>query len=223
MKSFLHINQIKNFFLETLFPVRCTGCQLKNEILCNNCIKIFDLNQEIIGEDIRAVFNYKNIIIKKIIWELKYHHKRYLGEKLGNLLYEFLIEDISDIKINVSGRSIFVIPIPISNNKIKSRGYNQTLAIANGFCKSEKSGTLELKDKIVIKKYDTIPQAKITNKKRRLENIKNVFEIKNKEIIKGRTIILIDDVVTTGGTLREVMKILKKAGAKKIYGYTVAH
>ena len=127
------------------------------------------------------------------------------------------------MRMDVLGRSIYVIPIPISNKKTKTRGYNQSMMIAKGFCNSEKSGALELKNGIVYKKIDTLPQAKITNKKRRLENVKGVFEIKNEEKIKGRTFIIIDDVVTTGGTMNEIMKILKKAGAKKVYGFAVAH
>jgi ComF family protein len=223
MKFFLYIKLIKNFLLDILFPIKCIGCQVKNEILCDNCVQKIKSAERETGVDILAVFDYRDPIIKKAIWELKYHHKRYLGEKLGQLLYEFLIEDISDIKIGVSGRSIYVVPVPISNKKKKIRGYNQAIAIAKGFCNSGEVGFLELKDKIIIKKIDTIPQAKITNRKRRLENIRGVFEIKNPEIIKGRTVIIIDDVTTTGGTIIEIMKILKKAGAKKIIGFAVAH
>ena len=81
----------------------------------------------------------------------------------------------------------------------------------------------ELKNHIVFKKIDTLPQAKITNRKRRLENVRGVFDIKNPENIKGKTIIIIDDVTTTGGTILEIMKILKKSGAKKVIGFAVAH
>ena len=56
-----------------------------------------------------------------------------------------------------------------------------------------------------------------------MENVRGVFEIKNPEIVKGRTIVVIDDVTTTGGTISEIIKILKKAGAKKVVGFAVAH
>jgi competence protein ComFC len=173
--------------------------------------------------NILAVFDYRDEIIKKAIWELKYHHKKYIGEKLGKLLYEFLVEDISDLRIEVPGRSIYVIPVPISSKKIKYRGYNQSISIAKGFCNQSEPGTFELKDKIIFKKTNTIPQAKITNRKRRLENVRGVFEIKNKEIVKGRTIVVMDDVTTTGATINEIIKILKKSGAKKVIGFAVAH
>jgi len=223
MKINLNLNKINNFLLDMLFPIKCVGCQINDEILCDNCIQKINLNERVIDENIKAVFSYNDTIIKKAIWELKYHNKRYLGEKLGHLLYEHFIEDISEMRIDVSGRSIYVIPVPISKEKTKVRGYNQSMMIAKGFCNSETSEALELKNGIIYKKIDTIPQAKITNRKRRLENIRGVFKFKNTETIKGRTFIVIDDVVTTGGTMNEIIKILKKAGAKKVYGLAVAH
>lgn len=223
MKLYLNINKIKNFLLDILFPTKCLGCGIKNEVLCNNCIFKIRLVERETDKNIIALFDYRDPLIKRVIWELKYHHKRYLGEKLGQLLYEFLIEDISDMRIDLSGRSIYVIPVPISSKKTKIRGYNQAHAIAKGFCNRAELGVFELKDKVIIKKIETTPQAKITNRKRRLENIRGVFEIKNGDIIKGRTIVVIDDVTTTGGTITEIMKILKKAGAKKVVGFAVAH
>ena len=223
MKLCLNIKLIKNFLLDILFPIKCLDCQIKNEILCNNCVSKIRLAERETDKNILAVFDYRDPLIKKVIWGLKYHHKRYLGEKLGQLLYEFFIEDISDMKIEVSGRSIYVVPVPISNKKTKLRGYNQALAIAKGFCNSVPAGIFELKNNIVVKKIETIPQARLTSRNKRLQNIKGAFEIKNQNIIKGRTIIIIDDVTTTGGTINEIMKVLKKAGAKKVIGFAVAH
>jgi ComF family protein len=223
MNPRLYVNKTKNFLLDILFPTKCIGCEIKDEILCNSCVAKIRLAERETDKNIVAMFDYRDPVVKKIIWELKYHHKRYLGEKLGQLLYEFLMEDISDMKVEVSGRSIFVIPVPISNNKTRVRGYNQANTIAKGFCNQAGAGVFELKDNIIFKKVDTLPQARITNRRRRLENVRGVFDIKNSETLKGRTIIVIDDVTTTGGTINEVMKILKKAGAKNIIGFAVAH
>ena len=219
----LSVNKIKNFLLDMLFPTKCVGCAKNDQVLCNVCISKIRLAERETDKDILAVFDYRDEIIKKAIWELKYHHKRYLGEKLGHLLYESMIEELGNMKTYVAGRSIFVVPVPISNKKTRLRGYNQALAIAKGFCNSTPQRAFEIKNNIVFKKVDTLPQAKITNRKRRLENVRGVFGIKNSEIVKGRTVIVIDDVTTTGGTINEVMKILKKSGAKKVIGFAVAH
>jgi len=223
MRLSLYIAKMKNFIINILFPIKCLGCGIKDEILCDNCVKKIQLNERETCENITALFDYRDPLIKKAVWELKYHHKKYLGEKLGQLLYDSLIEEISDLKIEVPNRTIYVIPVPISHKRTKNRGYNQSFVIAKGFCNQASPGIFEIKDKIIIKKIDTEPQAKITNKKRRLKNIQGVFEIKSKDEVKGRTIIIIDDVTTTGGTIGEIMKVLKKAKAKNVFGFTVAH
>ena len=223
MKLCLYTYKIKNFILDILFPIKCLNCNKSNDILCENCIFTIRRTERETQKDIYAIFDYRDKIIKKVIWELKYYHKRYLGEKLGQLMYEDFIEEISELKTIVSGRPILVLPVPISIKKTKTRGYNQSLVIAKWFCNYAPIGTFELQDKIIFKKIETIPQAKIHNRKKRLENIYDVFEIKNKELIKGRTIIIIDDVTTTGGTINEIIRILKKAGAKKVIGFAIAH
>lgn len=223
MKINLKIKKINKFLLNILFPTKCLGCNKRDEILCNNCIQNIRPAERETENNILAVFDYRDLVIKKAIWELKYHHKKYIGEKLGELLYQFLIEDISEMRVHAPGRSIYVIPVPISNKKIKNRGYNQSIAIAKGFCSQSEIGTFELKDKIILKEIDNTPQAKITNRKRRLENVRGVFSVKDKEKVQGRTIIIIDDVTTTGGTINEIIKILKKSGAKKVIGFAIAH
>ncbi len=223
MNICLHFIKIKNFLLNILLPIKCFNCKTNNEVFCQNCIEKTSKSKEYLRENMLAIFNYQDPIIKKAIWELKYYHKRYLGKKLGQLLYEFLLEDISDIRIMSLGQKIYVIPIPISKRKIKLRGYNQSKIIAQGFCSSAQEDIFDLRSDIVYKKTETIPQAKILNKNKRLKNVKNTFEIKNQELIKGRTIILIDDVITTGATMNEVIKILKKAKAKKVIGMAIAH
>ena len=219
----LYIKQIFNIFINILFPIRCLGCKNNDTILCEYCLSKIRFAERETDEQIRAVYDYRDPLIKKAIWELKYHHKRYIGEKLGELLYEYFMEDIEEMRIFTPGRPILVIPVPISKEKTKIRGYNQALFIAKGFCNKGGSNIFELKNNIVYKKINNIPQARITNRKRRLENVKGVFEIKNKEKVKGRTIIIIDDVTATGGTINEIIKILKKAGAKKVVGFVVAH
>ncbi len=221
--SFNIIKIIINWFLELLSPSVCLGCEKKGEIFCSNCLLGINQIEERNTENIIAVFEYHNLLIKKIIWDLKYHHRPYLGQKLGEILYNELLEDISDIKIYTAGSPIFVIPVPISKMKMRKRGYNQAQKIAQGFCNKESKDVMMVKTNIVIKKIETIPQAKITSRSKRLKNIRGTFEIKKKSNVKGKTIIIIDDVTTTGGTINEIIKILKKAGAKKVIGFAVAH
>lgn len=222
-KTLILINSFTNFFLEILFPSRCIGCNTKDQELCQNCINKLQTTDRRTENDITALYDYQDPLIKKIIWKLKYHNSPRLGKKLGQLLYLELLEEISLLQILSSGSPIYIIPVPISKSRERVRGYNQSEIIAKSFCKENILGDFEIKNNIIFKKNNTIPQAKLTNKNKRLKNIKGVFDIKNSEQIKGKTIIIIDDVTTTGGTIMEIIKVLKKNGAKKVIGFAVAH
>lgn len=223
MKSLASVNNIINFVLETLFPSKCLSCGKKNEILCDLCVSKIKPAERETEEKIFSVFDYRDPVIKKAIWELKYYKKKHTAERLGQLLHEFLLEEIANMRSINSGQAFCIIPVPISNKKTRLRGYNQSYAIAKSFCEHSDDKIFELKNNIITKEVETLPQARLKNRQDRLKNIKGVFGIKNKKEIKGRTIIIIDDVTTTGGTILEIMKILKQAGAKKVVGFTVAH
>jgi ComF family protein len=212
-----------NWILEILYPSVCLGCQLKGEILCIDCISKITRNEKELSPNIDAIFYYHDPFIKKIIWSLKYHNHPYLGQKLGKILYDEYKEDLSNIEIYTKGEPILVIPVPITKKKTKIRGYNQAEKIALGFCLSGENKVFNFENKIIKKIIETIPQARIDNRKRRLENIRGAFIIEKPEMVKGRTVLVIDDVTTTGGTLNEIINILKKAGAKKVLGLAIAH
>jgi ComF family protein len=169
------------------------------------------------------LFSYKNPVARKIIWELKYHYKYKLAEDLGQFLFDNSKEKLSLILKDSSTRPILIVPIPLSRKKRWRRGYNQSDYIARGFCSCVNSNLFLLEKRILFKNKNTSPQAKIKVREERLKNIQGVFFIKDKEKINGKTIIIIDDVVTTGGTIKEAMRVLKDNGAEKVYVLTLAH
>lgn len=209
--------------LDLIFPETCLGCKNRGESLCDNCILGIRRAERETSNNIFACYDYRDPLIKRAIWNLKYHHRFNLGRKLGKLIYESFIEEISDMKIYTKGQPILVIPIPLSPARLRERGYNQAEILAKGLCDCTEKEILELRNDIINKKVDTKPQAKITNRNERLRNVHNVFSIKTPKIVQGRMIIIVDDVTTTGGTISEIIKILKKSGAKKIVGFAVAH
>lgn len=213
---------ILNTILNIIFPISCIGCGKRDEILCKNCETSIEQSEKETENNIFAIFNYQNKIIKKAIWDLKYYKNKQIGKRLGEIIYNSMIEETSELEMFSKGSPIIVIPIPISKNKFNTRGYNQAEILARSFCEqNEKLFCLE--DKIIKKCKETTPQARLKDRSRRLNNIKDSFKIVLPEKIKGRTVIIIDDVTTTGGTILEVMKILKKSGAKRVVGFAVAH
>ncbi len=209
--------------LDLLFPEKCLGCGKKGSALCPLCIARLRRAERETNPHIIACFDYRDPVVKRAIWSLKYHTRRHLGSTLGELLYESLIEEIAEMREFTKGSPICVIPVPLSRTRKKKRGYNQAEVIARGFCRSGGQNIFEPRNDIIVKKIDTLQQARITNRTIRLRNISGAFHIEKPNDIKGRTIIIVDDVTTTGGTMNEIINVLKKSGAKKVVGFAVAH
>lgn len=212
-----------NWILDIILPQDCLGCKNRGKIICSNCLFHIRRAERETIKDVISLYDYRDPIIKKAIWSLKYHNRFSIGTELGKLLHTERIEDISEMRLYTQGNPIYVIPVPLYNERQKYRGYNQAEIIAAGFCKNENKEILELRNDIVIKQINTQQQAKLNNRNKRLSNIKGAFIVTKPKDVKDRTFIIIDDVTTTGGTISEMIKILKKSGAKKVIGFTVAH
>ncbi|MFC1720700.1 ComF family protein [Patescibacteria group bacterium] len=225
MKSFLkkHVFPTYNGFLNFLFPVFCIGCKKYNEILCNDCAA--KITRTIAPQKyswIYPLFDYRNKIIKKVIWRLKYREKTMFAEPLAELLYEHILDELQDMHTFGSMERPLIIPIPLSTKGLAKRGYNQSALIAKHLSFIDDS-SFKLEKDVLYKTRDTKNQMEIKDRKKRLQNLHGCFEVKNPERVLGRNIILIDDVVTTGATLREAKRVLKKSGAKKVTAFTIAH
>ncbi len=110
---------------------------------------------------------------------------------------------------------MLIVPIPLSARRQAERGFNQSLIIAQ-----ELSSYFKIPIIDGLKKSERPPQSELAAEKRS-KNIANAFSWQG-ENLAGQKIILVDDVVTTGATLAEAAKVLKKAGAKKVIGLAVA-
>lgn len=112
-----------------------------------------------------------------------------------------------------------IIPVPLHKKRLRQRGFNQSALLAKYLARHI---GVPLSLDCLVKIRDTMPQVGL-NAKERKKNIRKAFEISNKKLIRGKNIVLVDDVFTTGTTVRECSKILKKSGAKDIYVLTLAH
>ena len=194
--------------LAVLFPQKCLGCKKENEILCPDCLLKINRPDTPHLNGIHIAANYQDLVLKKALWMLKYQGAKQLAKPLAELIRERIWKKLET-------ENWLVVPVPLSKNKLRHRGYNQAELIAR-----ELSGNVRAD--VLFKKFHTKSQVEVKNKEERLVNIIGSFEIKNPEKIKGKKIILIDDVLTTGATMREAQKVLKSAGAKKVVGVVVA-
>ncbi|OQB14319.1 MAG: DNA utilization protein GntX [Firmicutes bacterium ADurb.Bin193] len=136
----------------------------------------------------------------------------WIADTLGRLVAKTVLEEYQGIKFDM------VVYVPISKKRMRERGFNQSEIIAEAVCKelglAKPSGVLQ-------KLYDTPRQSGLKLKERR-GNVKGAFGVKNGSVVEDKTVLLIDDICTTGATLDECSRVLKKAGATVVYCATAA-
>lgn len=187
---------------------------------------------------IKAIFNYKNTLCRQAIWEIKYRANKKLIRDFSLLLYEYILEDLSDLNTFDNFWNPILIPIPSSLTRKKEKGFNQCELIARELIKIDKernTNNFTLLENFLIKRVDTPHQTKVSNRKKRLENLKDTFSINSNQglalnlqkdsTLVSHSYIIIDDVITTGATMNEAFRALKSIGVNinKVRGYALAH
>ena len=212
-----------NTILDIIFPVKCLSCGYARVDLCLVCTSNFPPAERENAKWVFSLFDYRHPPLKKALWLLKYRGKKRLANIFAEIMYGKILEELSDLAIMQNFRDVIIIPIPLSALGLRERGYNQAELIAKKLSELDGNINFKIEKHILIKNKETKHQARIKNRNERLRNLSGAFAVKNELLIKNRNIILIDDITTTGATLNEAKKILKKAGTRKIIAFTVAH
>lgn len=210
--------------LELIYPNVCGICKkINKQSLCENCKKKME------SITISKIDNYKNDNtkyfdkhgylfkydgqIRKLILDYKFEEKAYLYKTFSKMILDNKI--ICDFIMEYD----MIIPVPIHKKRYYERGYNQSELIVNEIVKN--CNNIYYDKKILIKDKNNITQSTL-NKEERIQNVKNVYELKNKNIIKNKKILLVDDIYTTGNTVNECARVLKKENAHEIGVLTIA-
>lgn len=227
-------SKIYNLFLAIFFPKICVGCGTYGSFLCQNCAtkieviktatcpecgKISQLGKYCTNCKARLHFSLDAVLIaarfdagptKELIHNLKYNGLAELSELLGEIVYKRILAE-SPMS------NLIVTFVPLHRRRLGDRGYNQAELIANYVCHR-----LDVPCAQTLKRIrNTTTQTKLSRQDR-LANIQSAFRCISPEIVVSKNILLIDDVMTTGATLNECAKVLKKAGAKKVFAAVVA-
>ena len=150
----------------------------------------------------RAPYLYDGALMTAI-HELKYAQRSHLADSLGSLLASFAQSWIGELK------GCLIMPVPLHPRRLRARGFNQSLLLAK--CVAREIGA-ELDFLSLRRTRFTKPQTELSSEERK-KNVRKAFEVLKPEVVKGRTIVLVDDVATTGSTLNECAKALKRVGA----------
>jgi len=226
-KKFAKTNRIFDLF----FPKFCVGCQIEGTWLCDECFqKIVFVSSQVCpqcgrlslqgryctscrkGKSIRGIIcaaHYNGGPTKELIHNLKYNSVTEIVLILGKVMAKALQK-------NVPKKDILITFAPLHRRRLAQRGFNQAELLAKNISKTNK---IPMKN-LLEKKKNTKRQVELKGRERR-KNLEGVFAFKDGDL-KGKTIIIVDDVTTTGATLNECAKVLKKAGAKEVWGLVVA-
>ena len=159
----------------------------------------------------RAAALYEGVL-RTCIHNFKYKHQIYLVKTLGNILTGALKEFTE-----LSGFNI-IVPVPLHSKRKRERGFNQSLLLAKEIGKLYGS---EISAENLTRNRTAVPQTELS-KQERIKNVKGIFSVKDKSKFRGKNILLIDDVLTTGSTVNECSRVLLEAGAVSIFVVTVA-
>jgi len=214
---------ILSTIFDIVFPAKCLSCGESGSDLCLECLSDSPEAERESASWIFPLYDYRHPPIKKSIKLLKYKGRRGLAKVFAESLYGRILEELSELRVMENFRDALLMPIPLSKKRQRERGFNQAELICKKLLELDKGENFELRTDILIKPKDTPHQADIADRSKRLKNIIGSFAANKEEIIKNRNIILIDDVTTTGATLTEAKRTLKKASARKIIAFTVAH
>ena len=228
-----------NKALEYIFLPSCGVCEkLGDGYLCKKCEKdlkkyticvkdlLIDLKtcneisssqkKQSLEKDINKIEKFHVLkyqeLIRKLIIQYKFNDKPYLYKTFCEIIVKNkkAFEFIKNYDI--------IIPVPIHKKRMRERGYNQSELIAREIAKNAQ---IKCYKDVLIKTKNNKPQSTISGKSRK-ENTKNVYKLINHKKISNKNILLFDDIYTTGATVKECIKELKKANIKKIGIITLA-
>lgn len=229
------IDKLIEIAVDLLFPRRCPICGdivvPRGYLICPKCRKELEFVEEPLckkcGKEIEsmemeycydclkskhtynsgwALLNYTDLM-KKSVSHFKYHNKR----EYADWYVEELLRKYKRNMLRVDPDAI--IPIPLHHKKRKKRGFNQAEILAKGLS----LGTgIPMRADILFRNRNTIAQKNLNNKER-LRNLEQAFVIKKESARELETVILVDDIYTTGSTIEACTRVLKKAGIKEVY------
>lgn len=227
-----HAVKLGELALDFIFPKWCVGCGTRGEFICTKCIlhlpRIYGplcpqcgrpqtsdvlcpgcVSRSTAIDGIRAPFRFEGTI-RNAVYDLKYRNIRALAKPLSGLLHDYLVAQ--SIPADV------LVPVPLHSKRLKERGYNQSALLARGLGKLTR---LPVMNDYLVRAKHTSPQAKTSSVGERLKNVAGAFAC-NGTAFRGLSVLLIDDVATSGATMNAAATALKSGGAATVWGLALA-
>lgn len=193
------------------YKLRCIGCRRMNllGLTCNICLR-----KKSLPDSCYTLFHY-NPLLKKLIKSTKFRSAQQI---LSELLKTIEKEKSDQIRkdLSILPKNTYIQPVPLHPQRLRERGFNQAALISQTLKKILGLKTTSILERV---KYSP-PQSYYQHSKERFLNIRSAFRIKKPS--PPKKVLIVDDLITTGHTLREITRVLRKSGAEKIFAFTLA-
>ncbi len=224
------LTRIANAALELLFPLYCLGCQREGAFICPDCVPKLKrlerpycqrcaqpapgptcrrcLDEPLAVDSIRAPYLFEGTV-REAVHRLKYRRQRSAAAPLAQLMAEPLLVDRAPVDLAT--------PVPLHPARLRDRGYNQSFLLAR---ETGRILGIPVQDGLLSRVKNSPPQVDARSREQRKDNVADSFECRGP--VQDRSVLLIDDVATTGSTLAECAAVLKSNGAKAVHALVLA-
>ena len=228
------LNKLLQNIIDLIFPSNCFGCGIEGVWLCKDCIEkipilnknncfwcnnkdnniCFSCQQESKLSALFVITAYQNPLFQDMLHNLKYNFASSIGDTFKLLLIKYFEQN----KIDIINKDSVIVPIPLHRKRLAERGFNQSELIGNHIAEILQ---LKINPKLLIRKKNTKSQMTL-NRADRILNMQKSFVCPDPTQIKGKDIILIDDVLTTGTTIRDAAQALRASGCRSVSAIVLA-
>ncbi len=189
-----------------IFPPCCPCCGVPStDKRCSSC-----LDHAFAFDQARSLFIYQEPIKSLIL------HLKFSGSLAGLSSFAALAQEVDAAAL--FHEPDLILPVPLHIRRLRWRGFNQSLLLAKACFPAWKE---KIQPDLLQRHRATVPQTQLDGAARR-SNLEGAFSISKPQVVRGRRVLLTDDVFTTGSTLHECAKVLREAGAAEIAAFTVA-
>ena len=209
------LSSITTHILDLLFPREGLERDISTLTLSQLAQKLTIVEQG----GVLSLFTYRDPLIRHMIWMLKYKGDRRVARLFGEVLGSYLMEEAADHAAFHPEERLYIVPLPLSRRRERERGFNQMVRVAE---EMKRSGDFEIAP-LLVRTRDTASQTSFKNRTERERNVVGAFAVTQGALQENATVILIDDVVTTGSTLREAHKALEDGGFTDVLCIALAH